>query len=261
MITGKLIAGTLGFIVGGPLGAGLGVYIGHQFDKGLGGFLNPISVAEQERIQGAFFNAAFSLLGHLAKSDGRISKSEIAQAEALMDKMGLSVDHRREAIELFQVGAKAQYSLDKAMERFMAVCGRHNNLKRQLLNCLISLALADGELHDGEHAVLRKVAMHLGFSINMFDQFIEMVKAQSQFRGSSSPGGASTGQVSSAFAALGVSESNSDREIKKAYRKLISQNHPDKLIGQGMPADMVKLATERTQEIQTAYELIVSSRK
>ncbi len=95
----------------------------------------------------------------------------------------------------------------------------------------------------------------------MFDQFIEMVKAQSQFRGSSSPGGASKGQVSSAFAALGVSESNSDREIKKAYRKLISQNHPDKLIGQGMPADMVKLATERTQEIQTAYELIVSSRK
>ena len=261
MITGKIIAGTLGYMVGGLVGAGLGVYIGHQFDKGLGGFLNPISAAEQERIRDSFFTAVFSLLGHLAKSDGRISKSEIAQAEALMDKMGLSVDHRREAIELFQVGAKAQYSLDKAMERFMAVCGRHNNLKRQLLNYLISLALADGELHDREHAVLRKVAMHLGFSINMFDQFIEMVKAQSQFRGSSSPGGASKGQISSAFAALGVSESNSDSEIKKAYRKLISQNHPDKLIGQGMPADMVKLATERTQEIQTAYELIVSSRK
>jgi len=261
MITGKIIAGILGYMVSGYLGAGLGVYIGHQFDKGLGGFINPISAAEQERIQGAFFNAVFSLLGHLAKSDGRISKSEIAQAEALMDKMGLSVDHRREAIELFQVGAKADYSLDKAMERFMAVCGRHNNLKRQLLNYLISLALADGELHDSEHAVLRKVAMHLGFSVNMFDQFIEMVKAQSQFRGSSSPGGASKGQVSAAYAALGVCESNSDSEIKKAYRKLISQNHPDKLIGQGMPADMVKLATERTQEIQTAYELIVSSRK
>jgi DnaJ like chaperone protein len=67
--------------------------------------------------------------------------------------------------------------------------------------------------------------------------------------------------LDSAYAALGVKKQNSDSEIKKAYRKLISQNHPDKLIGQGMPADMVKLATERTQEIQTAYELVVDSRK
>jgi DnaJ like chaperone protein len=261
MITGKIIAGTLGYMVGGLIGAGLGVYIGHQFDKGLGGFLNPISAAEQERIRDSFFTAVFSLLGHLAKSDGRISKSEIAQAEALMDSMGLSADHRLEAIELFQVGAKAEYSMDEGMESFMAVCGRHNNLKRQLLNYLISLALADGELHDGEHGVLRKVAVHLGFSVAMFDQFIEMVKAQSQFGGASSPGRASKGQLSSAYTALGVTESNSDSEIKKAYRKLISQNHPDKLIGQGMPADMVKLATERTQEIQMAYELLVCSRK
>jgi DnaJ like chaperone protein len=261
MITGKIIAGTLGYLVGDLLGAGLGVYIGHQFDKGLGGFLNPISAAEQERIRDSFFTAVFSLLGHLAKSDGRISKSEIAQAGALMDSMGLSAGNRLEAIELFKVGAKAEYSMDEAMESFMAVCGRHNNLKRQLLNYLISLALADGELHDGEHLVLRKVAAHLGFSVAMFDQFIEMVKAQSQFGEASSPGGASKGQLSSAYTALGVTESNSDSEIKKAYRKLISQNHPDKLIGQGMPADMVKLATERTQEIQMAYELLVGSRK
>ncbi|MEJ6773210.1 MAG: co-chaperone DjlA [Porticoccaceae bacterium] len=261
MVTGKIIAGTLGFMVGDFIGAVIGVYIGHQFDKGLGGFLNPISAAEQGRIRESFFTTVFSLLGSLAKADGQISKVEIAQAEALMNNMGLSASHRREAIELFQQGAKADLSVDDAMGSFMDICGRHNNLKRQLLNYLISLALADGELHDGEHALLRKVAEHLGFSVAMFDQFIAMIKAQSQFKGAGSGPAASAGQLDSAYAALGVKKQNSDSEIKKAYRKLISQNHPDKLIGQGMPADMVKLATERTQEIQTAYELVVDSRK
>ena len=90
-----------------------------------------------------------------------------------------------------------------------------------------------------------------------------MIKAQSQFKDSTSGGGGyraqtSATQLSAAYTALGVEQSSSDSQIKRAYRKLISENHPDKLIGQGMPEDMVKLATERTQEIQTAYDLIVS---
>jgi DnaJ like chaperone protein len=132
-----------------------------------------------------------------------------------------------------------------------------------LLNDLISLALADGELHEAEQRVLRAVARHLGFSPALFGKLIEMILAQSQFRGSGagSTGPASAEQLAAAYKALGVGASDSDAEIKKAYRKLISENHPDKLIGRGMPEDMVKLATERTQEIQTAYELIVARRK
>ncbi|MBT7227587.1 MAG: DnaJ domain-containing protein, partial [Gammaproteobacteria bacterium] len=95
---------------------------------------------------------------------------------------------------------------------------------------------------------------------------IAMIKAQAQFKdsnagGSGARGQATATQLSAAYTALGVKQSNSDSQIKRAYRKLISDNHPDKLIGQGMPEDMVKLATERTQEIQKAYELIVTSRK
>jgi DnaJ like chaperone protein len=67
--------------------------------------------------------------------------------------------------------------------------------------------------------------------------------------------------LDSAYKALGVQATSTDAQVKRAYRKLISENHPDKLIGQGMPEDMVKLATERTQEIQTAYDCIVNSRK
>ena len=271
MITGKIIGGLFGILIGGPFTALIGVFIGHQFDKGLGGFLNPVSAAEQLRIRDSFFHTLFGLLGHLAKSDGQVSKVEIAQAEALMGSMGLTPSNRAEAIGLFKAGASAGFSIDPVMQSFMQVCGRHNNLKRQLLNYLISLAMADGDLHSAEQAVLRKVARHLGFSEALFDKFIEMIMAQSEFKntGSSSGSGSSYGSrgpasashLEAAYKALGVNASKSDAEIKKAYRKLISQNHPYKLIGQGMPEDMVKLATERTQEIQTAYELIVARRK
>ena len=263
MNTGKIIGGLIGVMVAGPFTALLGVFVGHQFDKGLGGVLKPMSAQEQELIRSTYFETLFGLLGHLAKSDGRISKVEIAQAEALMGNMGLDASNRRAAIELFQQGSKAEFSIDQAMAAFNSVCGRQTNLKRSLLNYLLALAMADGELHPAEQNVLQAVAQHLGFSAALFKKFIDMVKAQSQFRGSGyqSQGTSTPDQLDAAYTALGVKESDSDGHIKKAYRKLISENHPDKLIGQGMPEDMVKMATERTQRIQTAYDTIVAQRK
>lgn len=261
MMLGKLIAGSLGFMAAGPFGAVLGLYVGHQFDRGAGGFARPVSAADQARIRTAFFETVFSLLGHVAKADGRVSTVEVSQAESLMVKMNLDAVARRRAIDLFKKGSGTNFSVDDAMQRFMDVCGRNNNLKQQLLNCLISLAMADGDLHSGEQDVLRKVASHLGFSSALFDQFIQMIKAQSQFGGAGSGAGSqsrpSRNQLADAYQALGVSDKSSMGEVKKAYRKLISQNHPDKLIGQGMPEDMVSLATQKTQEIQGAYDLIV----
>jgi DnaJ like chaperone protein len=261
--TGKIIGGLIGFMVAGPFTALLGVFVGHQFDKGLGGVLRPMSAQEQALIRSSYFETLFGLLGHLAKSDGRISKVEIAQAEALMANMGLDASSRRAAIELFQQGSKADFSVDQTMAQFNSVCGRQQGLKRSLLNYLLALAMADGELHPAEQDVLQTVARHLGFSAALFKKFIEMVKAQSQFRGSGqqSQRASTRSQLDSAYTALGVKASSTDGQVKKAYRKLISENHPDKLIGQGMPEDMVKLATERTQEIQTAYDYIVAHRK
>ena len=264
MIAGKIIAGLIGLSVAGPIGVLIGVFIGHQFDKGLGG-LRPMSAEQQAEVKERFFETVFGLLGHLAKADGRVSESEIAHAEALMGKMGLNAPHRKKAIELFKRGSQDGFSVDATMDGFMAVCGRQNNLKRALLDYLVSLAIADGELHQAEQDVLRKIAGRLGFSSALFDKFIEMVKAQSKFKQSGGSGdfrhSNSPGKLQAAYTALGVDSAQSDAQIKRAYRKLISANHPDKLIGQGMPEDMIKLATERTQEIQTAYELVVESRK
>ena len=149
------------------------------------------------------------------------------------------------------------------MQQFVDTCGRQNNLKQSLLNDLIALALADGELHPSERQALQSVAKYLGISKALFEKIIEMIMARSQFNGTDSSGGytSSASQLEAVYKALGVTPKNTDSEIKKVYRKLVSENHPDKLIGQGMPEDMIKLATERTQEIRKAYELIQSSRK
>jgi DnaJ like chaperone protein len=259
---GKVIGGYLGFAIsGGFFGAILGAYLGHQFDRARSG---PITGGQQKRARHSFFYTVFSLLGHVAKADGRISSDEIAQAEALMDKMNLDPAARQSAIDLFKRGASPDFSIDSTMREFIRVCGRYSNLKQQLLNYLIALAMADGDLDQSEQDVLAKVARYLGFSAALFEQFIGMIKAQSRFRGSSSGAGttsSSKDQLADAYRALGVSSDYSDGQIKRAYRKLISQNHPDKLIGQGMPEDMVNLATEKTQEIQAAYELIVFHRE
>ena len=96
MFAGKLIAGLIGFSALGPLGLLIGLYVGHQFDKGLGGF-RPMSAQQQEEIRESYFQTVFSLLGNLAKVDGRISEAEIALAEALMSRMGLTSDHREKS--------------------------------------------------------------------------------------------------------------------------------------------------------------------
>ena len=94
-----------------------------------------------------------------------------------------------------------------------------------------------------------------------------MLTAQQSFNGGQYQGyqqgsqRASIDELGNAYQALGVTSSESDREIKKAYRKLMSQHHPDKLIAQGVPEDMIKVGTEKAQEIQAAYDLIKTSRK
>lgn len=258
---GKLIGGALGFALGGgPLGAILGLAIGHSFDKGLKGVdAFAASGANQEEIQAAFFAATFSIMGRLAKADGVVSKIEIEVAQDTMSKMQLSEDQRKAAINLFNQGKEADFEYLAAIDQLKTVCGRRTNLLRMFMEIQLTTALADGELHPNEQSLLLEIAEHLGFQKRHFEQLLAMMTAQQRFSGfEHSHGGHVNEQqtLDAAYKVLGLNEDCSDAELKRAYRKLISQHHPDKLVSKGLPEEMMKIATDKTREIKDAYERI-----
>lgn len=259
---GKFIGFVLGFLMLGPIGALLGFFAGRYFDRGLVQLDRRPPQEHLADAQRVFYETVFRVMGHLAKADGRVSEAEVAQAEALMRQMDLTDEHRAEAIALFKEGSNPAFSLDDAMIRFQSSCGHYLRLRRLLLEYLLHIAFADGELHDAERLTLRAVADWLGMSGPVFERLLQMYQAQFAFSsGSGRRAGASAADhLADAYRALGLDASASDREVKSTYRRLMSQHHPDKLIAQGVPADMLKVATEKSQEISAAYDLIMKSR-
>lgn len=253
----KLIGIIAGFLFLGIFGAFLGLFVGSMIDRmrayGSGG-MNPLQNALRQAV---FLETVFISMGKLAKADGQVSQDEIAHVEQFMQKLGMTAEHRQQAIALFKRGADPAFDIEQTYTRFIAVCGNTRNLKQMLLVYLIVMALADGHFHPAEEALLADIAARLGYGQAAFRQLLDMVLNQTHFAGGKATTAAA---LDDAYKALGVTKDSTDAEIKRAYRKLMSQHHPDKLIGQGMPEDMIAMATEQAKEIQLAYDLVKKSR-
>lgn len=253
----KLIGLLAGYYLFDFTGAFLGLVCGWYIDRvrRLGtGAANPLKNALRQAV---FLETVFIAMGKLAKADGRVSEAEIAHTEELIRKLGMTPAHRTQAIALFKRGVDPETDLEAVCDRFLTVCGHTRSLREVLLSYLLTLALADGHLHPAEDAVLARIAAKMGYDAATYRRLMEMVLNQGRFEG-----GPPSDQdaLDEAYKALGVTPDNTDQEIKRAYRKLMSQYHPDKLIGQGLPDDMVAMATEKTKEIQLAYDLIQKRR-
>jgi DnaJ like chaperone protein len=253
----KIVGALLGFYWFGFFGALAAFFLGSFIDRsisyGLGG-VNPLSRAHRQSV---FLGTVFVLMGKIAKADGQISQNEIAHVEQLFQKLGMTDEHRQQSIALFKRGAAPDFNIKPTLDEFMSVCGNTNSLKQMLLVYLIVMAMADGHIDPAEESLLKEIALHLGYNQDAFRQILAMIVNQTHFAG----GHASTASgLDDAYKALGISRESSEQDVKRAYRKLMSQYHPDKLMGQGVPADMIAVATAQAQEVQVAYDLIKKSR-
>ncbi len=267
---GKFIGGTFGFLMGGPMGALFGAAVGHQFDQGKGNQI-PFQVEDDSsahyKAQMAFFTAAFSVMGHIAKADGRVNEAEIEFARKAMARLQLNEDMRKTAMRLFNEGKSAAFPLDGVLQQFREECQNRYHLIRYFVELQLELALADSVLHAAEERLLLQVCGRLHFSRFEFHALKTMLEAQLRMGGWSQQ--QQSGRVQSrrreptladSYAVLGLDSSASDREVRQAYRRLLSRHHPDKLAAMGMPEEKVKLANEKTHEICQAWDTIRKAR-
>jgi len=249
-----VIGGAVGFMIGGPLGAMLGVAFAGNFSKrkSSSSFSNNFGPGNQQRVQAAFFSGVFSVMGYISKVDGKVSKSEIILAQQVMQHMQLSEEMSKVAKDLFNQGKQDNFNLDEVLEQFRVETHRRTHLIRMFLEIQIQAAYADGVFDKSEHNALKYIAEKLHFPLHELENLIQQFSA--------SKSGSKEISIDDAYKALGIDESLDDKEIKRAYRRLLAQHHPDKLVAKGLPEEMQKLANEKTQEIISAYEIIKKHR-
>ena len=269
---GKFFGALIGFLITRNVwGAVMGAVIGHMFDESAGfGYANSAyaTAAAQAEAAGAptasvsevFFRTTFELMGHVAKSDGRVSEAEIGAARRLMAELRLGPAEINAAIACFRAGKSGGYDADSSVEQLRAACAMRHDLLRAFMELQLRAALAGNGMSFPARTILTRVAERLGMSGLEFAHLEAALRARQQGRWD--PGGRQPSEkpLAGCYAELEVGSHASDQEVTKAYRRQMSRHHPDKLVANGLPESMAQVAKEKTQRIQEAYEVIRAAR-
>ena len=241
---GAMIAGPFGAVMGAALGASMGN--SQKLSRGVGGF------NQSQQRQAIFFTAAFSMVGKLAKADGRVCPDEIAAIEKISkEALGLDAQTRAYAINVFTQAKDRPESFADFARQFGELFAHDQQLCNFMMSFLFEVAMADGELHPQEENMLleAKTAFRLPESIYQ--------SLRSRYVGLHS----TSVSLSKHYENLGISGDATKAEIKKAYRQKATEYHPDKIEGKGLPPEFIKFANDQLAEINGSYDAIMAAKK
>jgi len=258
---GKIIGTAAGLATLKPWFALLGLFLGHQFDRA---FVASYRDFEKQggaigRVSDDFVRALFQTMGHLAKADGRVTEDEIRAARAVMHRLGLGPAKVRHAMDWFEDGKRPGFPVAQTARRLRKSGARRADLRQLFVRLLLEVALAKSRLQQEERGLIWSVCTELDIGRVELAQLEAMIRAQKGFRHSPA-GDVDALRVRKAYRTLGIEATATNDEVKKAYRRKMNRNHPDKIAPSNPDAEVVAEAERRTREIRSAYELLKTRR-
>jgi len=250
------IGALIGAIFGGFPGALIGGLVGYFTGTALRrSFIGNLQIAQSQLVE-----STFSIMGALCKADSVVTRDEINAVKQIFKLLNVTGEQQQEAKTAFNLGKQADFDLDAAVDDFARISRGRAPLVQLFLQVQCMAVAADGQIHPAEHAMLVRIARRLG--LNEADVLqLEALLRSAMGGGHRAPGGPPPkDRLADAYAALGVTANSTPAEIKRAYRKLISKSHPDKLAARGLPESMRPVAEERSRELNSAYGLIKDAR-
>ena len=239
-IWGKIIGGTAGFALGGPIGAILGVMAGNIFDKKK--FSKNYNQISNQQKQNIFALSIIILSAKIAKSDGVVTKDEI---EAFKDKFNISSTEISQVSKIFNEAKKSKYGYEKIADQVGLLFADNKLLLEELLNNLFYIAEADGSVSVSEIEVLKSISNSFNLSEKDFQRIFHARLKDKD---------------SDPYKVLGATREETDSEIRKKWIELNKQHHPDNLLSKGMPQEFINQANKELSSINFAYDKIKKSR-
>ncbi len=233
-IWGKIIGSATGFAFGGPIGALLGGAAGHALDK----FKTKQNLPDELALKQIGFTIGVIVLSaKMAKADGKVTKSEI---KAFKEKINIPDNEIKNVARLWDQAKKTTDGFEVYATQISNLLEKNSSVLEELLNLLVIIAEADGKITKLENLYLRKVSNIFGFSDLDFERICS----------------SKLNRFTDPYQTLGVLKDMPIEEIKKKWKALVMKHHPDRLISQGMPKDLIKTHTYRLKEINNAWDLI-----
>ena len=239
-LMGQIIGGSIGYMLGGPIGAILGAVMAGRLTKGVAG-----QQRQGNQLQVTFFVASFSMLGKMASADGRVSDEETRLVDQFAKaQMKLDDNTRAFAMQIFHKAVASSSTFEQFATQFQDSFSSQPQMPRIMLDMLLRVAMADGSMHSHEEKILLSAIQTFGISREEYARMKEQHCPDTDKH----------------YAVLGCAPDAPMEEVKKKYRQLVRDFHPDTIFSKGLPEEFNEFAKSKFHEIQEAYESIKKTR-